>query len=43
MADLGAFFLYYRNGGFTAFNRIGLASNVSPFTKMSYGECAVCH
>ncbi|KAL2160281.1 hypothetical protein VTH06DRAFT_1454 [Thermothelomyces fergusii] len=25
-----------RNGGFTAFNRIGLTSNVSPFTKMSY-------
>ncbi|KAK3304483.1 uncharacterized protein B0T15DRAFT_536641 [Chaetomium strumarium] len=25
-----------RNGGFTPFNRIGLTSNVSPFTKMSY-------
>ncbi|KAK3315234.1 hypothetical protein B0H66DRAFT_521584 [Apodospora peruviana] len=25
-----------RNGGFTAFNRIGLTGNVSPFTKMSY-------
>ncbi|KAK4144126.1 uncharacterized protein C8A04DRAFT_28247 [Dichotomopilus funicola] len=25
-----------RNGGFSAFNRIGLTSNVSPFTKMSY-------
>ncbi|KAL2149546.1 hypothetical protein VTH82DRAFT_8197 [Thermothelomyces myriococcoides] len=25
-----------RGGGFTAFNRIGLTSNVSPFTKMSY-------
>ncbi|KAL2018047.1 hypothetical protein VTK56DRAFT_1313 [Thermocarpiscus australiensis] len=25
-----------RNGGFTPFNRIGLAGNVSPFTKMSY-------
>ncbi|KAJ1324956.1 DNA-directed RNA polymerase I subunit RPA1 [Microdochium nivale] len=25
-----------RNGGFTAFNRIGLKGNVSPFTKMSF-------
>ncbi|EAQ83890.1 hypothetical protein CHGG_10294 [Chaetomium globosum CBS 148.51] len=25
-----------RNGGFSAFNRIGLTGNVSPFTKMSY-------
>ncbi|KAK3321154.1 hypothetical protein B0T19DRAFT_259807 [Cercophora scortea] len=25
-----------RNGGFTPFNRMGLTSNVSPFTKMSY-------
>lgn len=29
--------MYHRNGGFTAFNRIGLTGNVSPFTKMSYG------
>ena len=27
-----------RNGGFSAFNRIGLTGNVSPFTKMSYGK-----
>ena len=26
-----------RKGGFSPFNRIGLTSNVSPFTKMSYG------
>lgn len=26
-----------RGGGYTPFNRIGLTSNVSPFTKMSYG------
>lgn len=25
-----------RNGGFTPFNRLGLAGNVSPFTKMSF-------
>jgi DNA-directed RNA polymerase I subunit RPA1 len=27
-----------RGGGFSPFNRIGLSTNVSPFTKMSYGE-----
>lgn len=29
--------MFYRNGGFSPFNRIGLTGNVSPFTKMNYG------
>lgn len=31
-----------RNGGFSPFNRMGLASSTSPFTKMSFETTCEC-